>query len=177
MPEGRNFLVQDFLDTDGEWLFMVDSDMVFPHDSAKRLLDSADPQTAPVVGGLCFGLDKTLGQFPTLYRDIGGHPAVLFDFPASGLVEVDGTGAAFILTHRSVFENNIRPGVHKWYHRFEIPGGATGFGVAPGGMLGEDLSWCRWLRSRGVPIYVNVGVEAGHVKPITIGRSTYARNS
>ncbi len=171
MPEGRNLVIEGFLKTDGEWLFMVDSDMVFPHNSVERLLESADPEVAPMVGGLCFAINKEFGQYPTLYRDIDGLPAVHFDIPAEGLMEVDATGAAFLLTHRSVFEENEREGSHRWFHRVEVEGN----GRHPGGWLSEDISWCRWLRSRGVPIFVDVGLEVGHVKPMTIGRVTYAR--
>ena len=47
--EGRNLLARQFLDdTDAEWLLMVDSDMVFAHDTAERLLDSVTDRLGPV---------------------------------------------------------------------------------------------------------------------------------
>ncbi len=163
MPEGRNKLVTAFLDTDAEWLFMIDSDMVFNHRIIEDLLETADPLSAPVVGGLCFGVKEGIGQFPTLYHNVDGLPVVMQDVP-DGLVKVDATGAACVLTHRSVFEDNRRDGPHPWFHRREIVGG----------MLGEDISWHWHLRERNVPIVVNCDVDVGHVKPTIVNKATYA---
>ncbi len=53
----RNTLTLRFLDDyDAEWLLWVDSDMAFSADALDALLDSADAHTAPIVGGLCFGM-------------------------------------------------------------------------------------------------------------------------
>jgi len=171
MCEGRNGIVERFLEINSEWLFMVDTDMVFGYNVAERLIASAVEANVKMMGGLCFGIDKQLGQFPTLYRDVSGHPTVMLDLPDSGVVEVDGTGAAFIVTHRSVFVDNRRDGHHPWFHRIEVAESNTN----PGNVLSEDLSWCWWLKSRGVKICVDVDVEAGHVKPSIVGRATYRR--
>jgi hypothetical protein len=54
---GRNMAVNEFLRSfpDGEWLLFIDSDMSFEADALDRLIESADPESRPVVGGLCFG--------------------------------------------------------------------------------------------------------------------------
>src|SRR5690242_13774374 len=60
----RNALVMQFLERDADWLLFMDADMAFQHDALDRLLESADPVSAPIVGGLCFG--ATFGKlFPT----------------------------------------------------------------------------------------------------------------
>jgi len=168
MEEGRNHLVERFLDTPAEWLLMVDTDMVFDYNSAERLLETAHSTNTLLVGGLCFGINKEFGQFPTMYRTIDGMPHVIFN-ELDGIVSVDATGAAFTLTHRSLFENHKRPGPHPWFHRREIRPTET----HPGGILGEDLSWCWHLRSEGVPIVVDTSVEAGQIKPSTVGTRSY----
>ncbi len=172
LAEGRNLLVTQFLTTDAEWLLMVDSDMVFELDSVERLLEYADPVTAPVVGGLCFGVNKELGQFPTLYQRVDGLPVAQLKIPEGDVVDVDATGGAFTLTHRSVFENNERPGPHRWFHRRLVEPA----GEHSGGMLSEDLSWCWWLRDNDIPIRVVLDVEVGHVKPTVVTRATYPRS-
>lgn len=171
MPEARNKLVNHFLDTEGEWLMMIDTDMVFDLKLVEQLMETADKDTAPIIGGLCFGVNEELGQFPTLYRMVDGLPTVMLDVPDSRIVEVDATGAACLLTHRSVFENNRRDGKHTWFHRQWVPPTET----HPGGILGEDISWCWWLKSRGVPIVVDTEVEVGHVKPTIVSKQTYGR--
>ncbi len=169
MPEGRNKLVTQFLDTDAEWLMMIDSDMVFAHNAIEKLIESADPKDAPVVGGLCFAINQEYGQYPTTYRNLDNIPIVIFELPDFGMMKVDATGVAFLLVHRTVFENHRRPGPHPWFHRLEV--GSSG--KYPGAFLGEDLSFCWWLRQNDVPIYVNLDVEVGHVKNVTVGRNTY----
>jgi len=163
MPEGRNLLVTQFLETDADWLLMVDSDMVFTHRLIEDLLATADRDAAPVVGGLCFGVNQELGQFPTMYTNVDGMPTVSKEIPA-GLVKVDATGAACVLTHRSVFEQNRREGKHTWFHRRVLP---------TGDVLGEDISWCWWLREQGVPIIVDTTIDVGHVKTTLVNRATY----
>lgn len=166
--EGRNLLVSQFLETGADWLFMVDTDMVFDHDVVERLLVTAESEQVKVVGGLAYGVNHELGQFPTLYRQIDGMPQVLLNQP-SGIVDVDATGAAFTLTHRSVFVDYARQDHHRWFHRAVVPATET----HPGGVLGEDISWCWHLRANGVRIVVDTAVEAGHVKPTLVNSDTY----
>ncbi len=168
MCEGRNLIVEQFLTVNADWLFMVDTDMTFPHDSVERLLATADPVLRPMVGGLCYGIDKHIGQFPTLYKNVDGLPVVVKDHPG-GIVEVDATGAAFTLMHRSLFERYERSGPHRWFHRRTIEPTAT----HPGGILGEDVSWCWWLRECGVTILVDTTLEAGHMKPVEVNTATF----
>jgi hypothetical protein len=168
MEEGRNLLITKFLDTGAEWLLSVDTDMVFDHDSAERLLATADETGVRLVGGLCFGINKEFGQFPTMYRTIDGMPHVLFN-ELEGIVSVDATGAAFTLTHRSLFVDHKREGPHPWFHRRHVPATDT----HPEGILGEDLSWCWHLRSEGVDIVVDTSVEVGQIKPSVVNSISY----
>jgi hypothetical protein len=169
MAEGRNKLVELFQQTGAEWLFMVDTDMQFTHDSIERLLHTALSYEARVVGGLCYGVNKELGQFPTLYRRLDGMPAAMLDFDAGQVLRVDATGAAFTLTHASIFNKYRRDEYHPWFHHRFVPSN----GKHPGGWLGEDISWHWWLTDKGVPILVDTTVEAGHIKPVVVGTDTY----
>src|SRR5438034_7892772 len=64
----RNLVVRDFLDGNlAPWLFMADTDMVFPGDTADRLIAAADPAERPVVGGLCYSLAAG-EKLPTMYE-------------------------------------------------------------------------------------------------------------
>lgn len=168
LAEGRNLLVERFLSTTAEWLMMVDTDMVFPLDSVERLLATAETEQVLVVGGLCFGINQELGMFPTLYRNRDGLPEAMLDIP-DGVVDVTATGAAFVLTHRSVFEDHRIDSHHPWFHRRPVPAS----GNHPGGLLGEDLSWFWHLSEHGVRVVVDTDVVAGHVKPTVVDRETY----
>ena len=166
---GRNSIAQQFLDaTDCEWLFMVDSDMGFGPDTVDRLIASADPETRPVVGGLCFSLRRdTPGEFygqkyvvvPTCYEYVDSDTEVGFRsivaYPRDAVFQVGGTGAACLLIHRSALEAvRARFGDH-WFDHIEHPRGTT---------FSEDLSFCVRLAACDIPLFVDTGVRTTHDK-------------
>ncbi len=72
----RNGLIRQFLDYGkADWLWMVDTDMTFRPDTIERLLEHADPEQAPIVGGLCFGFDDATRSDVPGRRDRRGVPA------------------------------------------------------------------------------------------------------
>lgn len=171
VTSARNQLVRWFLDTPADWLLMVDTDMVWQPDDVERLLAHAHPDSAPVVGGLCFAKELESGRiWPTLFEaeDAGGY-AQLFRFhswPPNTLFRVDGTGAAFLLVHRRVFETVAANGfsaAYPWFQETENPAGR----------LSEDLTFCLRAGSCGFPIYVHTGVQVGHIKPHVVTADTY----
>jgi len=107
LPDSRNDVSRWFLDeTDGEWLFFVDTDMGFPRDAVEMLVQSADPVERPVVGALCFAARR--GPMISTYQDMYTvHPTMYAKrtdgdgvgfrphemYPIDALVPVDGTGA------------------------------------------------------------------------------------
>jgi hypothetical protein len=162
LEEGRNRLVESFMRTDADWLLMVDADMVFEHCAVEDLLSFASPQR-PVVGGLCAGISDKVGVYPTVFgRTPDGLPTVV---PVEGftvidgVVEVAGTGAAFLAVHRSVFDSIDRGDGPRWFRRRE---------VFDGNLLGEDLSFCWDVTDKGFPIVVVPSVNVGHVKKTVV---------
>ena len=162
----RNDVTRQFLASDQEWLFMVDSDMTFDMDALERLLEAADADSAPVVGGLCFGWRKDVGPFPTMYRWDGEGTRIIPDQMDGEVYPVDATGAAFLLVHRSVFEDWRRDEPLPWWRR----------SLHGEHLVGEDITFCLWLRQNGVPIYVHTGVKTGHVKQFTWNLENYEAN-
>lgn len=174
LAAARNEVVKQFLDLDVcDWLLFIDSDMVFARDSLERLFASADPIEHPILGGLCYGLDPLTGPFPTLYKFMktdGGvmtwRPNGLVDdedpnhWPNrdTGLLQVDGTGAAFLMIHRSVLLAMRERGYSKaypWFMESELPGGHP---------AGEDITFCVRARQLGFPITVDLDLRIGHKK-------------
>lgn len=158
----RNKVTQRFLDSGaGDWLLWVDADMQWDHDAIPALLASADAETRPIVGGLCFGNHQ--GElYPTIYhlvkREDGevkvGRPRV---YERDAMVDVVATGAAFLLVHRRVLEAMAAA---KFSEAFPFFMEAI-FGSDP---VGEDLEFCFRARRLGFPIYVNTSVRIGHHK-------------
>jgi glycosyl transferase family 2 len=167
---GRNEICKSFLEkTPADWLWMIDTDMTFTPDTLERLLEHADPAKAPIVGGLCFGIDD--GKlFPTLYDLTGTEDDVQFvrydAWAPEAMMQVFGTGAACLLIHRTALER-IRD--------FEPPHrpGQKGFSTAfpwfqetdfNGKVMGEDITFCLRAGTAGLPVFVNTAVALGHIK-------------
>lgn len=166
----RNALVKQFLAYGkAEWLFMVDSDMTFAPDTLERLLEHADPEKAPIVGGLCFGFDDKGHVQPTLYGLVGdaANPQVIryHEWPPDAMWQVAATGAACLLIHRSALET---------MRDIKMPGRKTyGFNAAfpwfqetehAGQPVSEDITFCWRAMQAGLPVYVNTAVHIGHIK-------------
>lgn len=180
---GRNELARVLLDQeDAGWLLMIDADMGFAPDTVERLLAVADPIDRPVVGALAFA-QKSDGSgplyarryrmCPTLYKmhetdtEVGFVP--LFDYPRDQLVEVDATGAACLLVHRSVLDRITRESPHRPFDQVTVPKG-------PGGRteFGEDMSFCLRARMVGASIHVDTSVKTTHDKGFTfLDEETY----
>lgn len=166
ITRGRNRAVAQFLDgcTD-DWLLFVDADMSFTVDDFNLVAHHAHERKAPIVGGLCFGQDGYYaGSFPTLVPTLfvgkpdGGY-AAMHDYPDSAMVEVDATGCAFLLIHRSVLEKIRKDvGLGKWSWFGEYP--HTGIDS----WVSEDVVFCELAKASGFPIFVHTGAKIGHVK-------------
>jgi GT2 family glycosyltransferase len=177
----RNEVAAAFLAMeDAEWLWWVDTDMGFAPDALDQLLAVADPDKAPIVGGLCFAQMERdtdgMGGFrteivPALYQwhEISDGRAGFVawrNYPRDAVAEVAGTGSAFVLIHRSVFERIAAEfGDGHWYERMLNP--------LTGQLLGEDLAFCARARMLGIPIFVNTAVRTTHRKPRWVGEDDY----
>lgn len=156
LADGRNHIVEQFLEGDAEWLFFIDSDMGFAADTVDRLVESSDAVESPVMGGLCFQLYQQQassfhgirnGIMPTLYEYIGFDGFQFIpDYKRDSIQRVDATGAACLLVHRSVLEK-IQS---HWF--------STMF------QYSEDMSFMRRCANLDIPIYVNSAVKTTHDK-------------
>jgi hypothetical protein len=166
----RDTLVRQFLEEkDSDWLFWIDTDMGFAPDTVDRLMQVADPETTPIVGGLCFAQKQlgpdgmggwTTAMVPTIYDwvNLGNETGFLSrrDYPVDALVDCAGTGSACILIHRSVLER-IGEQFGVWYERVPNP--------TNGKLMGEDLSFCVRAGAISAPVAVHTGVRTTHFKP------------
>jgi len=174
----RDTLVRQFLEEkDSDWLFWIDTDMGFAPDTVDRLMEVADPETAPIVGGLCFAQKQigsdgmggwTTSMVPTIYDwvNLGNETGFLSrrDYPVNKVVPCAGTGSAAILIHRSVLER-IAEQFGAWYERVPNP--------TNGKLMGEDLSFCVRAGAIGAPIAVHTGVRTTHFKPVWLSEREF----
>ena len=136
-------------------LMFIDDDMTFDRDAVRRLLT----HDLPIVGGLCH--NRRPPYPPILIHDSPRGFEFQYDYP-EGLVEVDATGAAFLLVKREVFEA-IRaefPDEEPWRPK----------GVS------EDVSFCRRAREAGFKVFVDTTIKIGHVGEVVVDEGFAARN-
>jgi hypothetical protein len=197
---GRNDVVLDFLKTESQWLWWVDTDMGFEPDVVERLLEAADPVERPVVGALCFAQREHVSDgvggwrpqaWPTVMDwnviDGRGGFEVRWDYPRNTVTRVGATGSACILIHRSVFERvqaeygeqvrevNRARGLPEdlglpWNSWYSRVTNPT-----TGELMGEDLSFCARLLRLQIPIFVHTGVQTTHQKNIWLQEQDYWR--
>jgi hypothetical protein len=174
--EGRNEATKNFLESDAEWLWFVDSDMGWDVDALEQLIAAADPEERPIVGGLCFGFGPITDRIDHAQAVIKRPFPTIFDFaetdddcafrPRWGYVpgtvmQCSATGAAMLLIHRSVLEQ-IGSG---WFDRMKHPKAKA--------MWGEDTSFCMRAALLGHPVYVHAGVRTSHSKVIFVTETTF----
>lgn len=167
----RNLAVETFLNVGkGDWLLWIDTDMGFERDSVEKLLAVADRHERPIVGGLCFGQKETDEDGYFGYRT--SARATIFNFvqtspdkdawftarawyPPNTLVKCAGTGSAFLLIHKTVFEKIADEYGRCWYDQIRSDDGE---------LIGEDISFCMRANALGFPVHVHTGVRTTHMK-------------
>jgi hypothetical protein len=179
LPQARNQLVTQFLETEAEWLMWIDTDMGFSPDTFYSLLAVAHPVERPIVGALCFaykqGDPDGMGGYrnhiaPTVFdwATIDGMTGFVsrIGYPVNKVIRVAGTGGACVLVHRSVYEAIASAHGTVWYDRVENP-------THGNKLMSEDLSFCLRAGALNVPIYVHTGVKTTHHKQLWIGEQDY----
>jgi hypothetical protein len=163
----RNEVVRSFLDYPGgaEWLFMVDSDEQLTVPTFDKMINTAHALERPVVAGLYFGTWPTHGNLmpmpvPHIYRQgtDGVSVAPVMDYPRDSVIDIDAAGTGALLVHRRVLEAiRDEAGEHEgtdWCWFRDLPVG--------GKWMGEDMYFCRRIRSLGFPIVAHTGAILAH---------------
>lgn len=126
----RNLIVQEFLKSDAEWLFWIDSDTIVPVGAVERMLSHG----RTLVSGLYYG--KNDPHPPIAYMTYNGAFRPIdkeIRWEKGEIIEVDATGMGAMLTHRSVFEDIL-----KNYTVFQVEGGGL-WPVHNNDILGEPF--------------------------------------
>lgn len=124
----RNNIADDFLKSDAEWLFWIDSDTLVPAGAIERMI--AHGKT--LVSGLYYG--KNPPHPPIAYYSFNGAFRPIDQerkWEKGEILQVDSVGFGCMLTHRSVFED-----IQKNYEVYQVEGG----GIVPvykNSILGE----------------------------------------
>lgn len=151
---GRNQIVDDFLKSDCDRLFFLDSDVTFnPGDLIKTCYRPVE-----LVGG-CYPFKNKVESYPILW-----DPEIKYlRLDANGLLEVAGLPAGFLCLSRSVFEK-FREAYpdreydhqgHKFYAYFQ-------YAFSKNGLYSEDNYFCHEWRSIGGKVYLDPELTLTH---------------
>ncbi len=164
IDDARNGLTETFLGTGTEWLFWMDSDMVFPKETLVELFKVAEEKKAKMVTGVYY--QRKANNFPVLWSrgsdlesgaksGLGDKRAEYnkyvgsFLFPHPDKQEPStchAAGFGCVLVHRSVFETLDRP----WF-KF-LPG-----------ICSEDFYFFVNAREAGFTLWYTPKLDLGHI--------------
>jgi GT2 family glycosyltransferase len=173
--KGRNVLVTDFLAGDSDWLWMVDSDMVFDKGHAMKLVITARDMDVKIVSGLAFIFRDNSQPIPSWFTESSGkfYPKgelhlIENQIPDEPCV-VAATGLASTLVHRDVFEAMEAPRDERWRWFDHIPLDGND------GLAGEDVQFFIRAREAGFDTVLEPRAETWHIKSIGVGRDSFDR--
>ena len=156
----RNALALKAIDESFDYIFWIDSDMVFPRDTLVKLYECAEKNNLDYVSALMF--TRAMPCEPIFYKQVLWEQdpktgAVIkhgaekyFDYPRNDRpFEIGGSGMGCVLMKTSV--------VKEIAERFQC----SPFEPMP--FLGEDISFCWRLGRLGHRMYCDGRVKVGHV--------------
>lgn len=154
----RNDLVQIAIKQGCDYIFWLDSDMMFPPDVLARMFE--DLKHGDIVSGLYF---RRVAPFtPVIYDkldidDTGCHYTEPKDIP-DGIFEVAGCGFGCVLMPTDIMLDVLE--------KYGSP-------FTPINGIGEDLSFCWRARQLGFKIVCDPDIPLGHVGHHVITRELY----
>lgn len=155
-----------------DWLLWVDSDVVLTAEILKKLWDTADKVSRPVVTGVYFvskGMEATLmTPMPALFLDKEGDEYMMefvHPLPVDSVIEVDSAGMGLVLMHKSV--------VPLLREKFPDQSFFAEKDLGKDKFVGEDIIFFRKLKECGVKVHAHTGALAQHMKRFSFDAAYY----
>lgn len=175
--QARNILATEFLRTDAEWAFWMDSDIVAPPDVLTRLLRVAKDKSTPFVTGVYYqrlGMHLPVlwvkdpiskdGEVLKLERKFEDdnlesyrHQHMVPRRGANDPLRADVCGFGCVITHRSMLEKLAYP-----------------YFKTLSGQCSEDFYFCVEAKKAGYKLWADPSIVLGHIgKPRVIFRKDF----
>ena len=156
----RNLICTRFLESDAEYLLMIDDDVVPP----AGVLDMAR-HGKDVVAGLCYAFIPQRGYYAAAYTppdDDGkyGRVGIGQGVEDQGLLEVGLAGSACLMIHRRVLEAVDPP-----YFETRLDDERLYL------VDSEDFAFCRKARAAGFSLWLDTGQMCSHFKTLDMRAS------
>ena len=157
--DARNKFCQQAIEGEFDYIFWLDSDMVFP----SYVLQQFMQHDKDIVAGLYFrrAYPFTPVAFSELRRENGILRMKDLEEWSNDLFEVDGVGFGCVLMKTDCL--------------FDIAGKEGGVWFTPTPDAGEDAAFCLRAKEYGYEIWVDPTVKLGHVGQTVITEGVYRR--
>ena len=163
----RNAVVENFLrETQAEVLVFLDTDILFPPEHIYGLLDTVDPDNAPIVSGLYFGyVANTRGLLPVWFDayDEAHHKFNVCREIKPGVQPLGAIGMGFCAIHRRALEKVGAICPQGWFDHL-VTWETNGSAVPQKHNFGEDMAFCIRAWQAGCPIIGNADLVVEHIK-------------
>lgn len=142
----RNLGAKDALKDGFDYVFFLDSDMIYPADSILKLLE----HQKDVIGG--YYIKRVPPLVSTQYRtfDIRGFGLLDPLAPDQGVQEIAATGFGGVLIKTEIFKDMEYP-------YFEM------IHMSNGEVFGEDTYFCKKVHEKGLKVYSDTTLHYGHI--------------
>jgi hypothetical protein len=156
--DARENIVKHAKSIGADYLLFMDSDMVPPADMLQKMVFNLESNSDfDAVSGMAF--KRTPPFQPCFYTDVGYDTKALqprlcspIEWPKNGgLMQIQGCGMACCMLKMDIFD---RVGNGPYF--FPLPN------------LGEDLTFCLKMKSKGMKMYVDLSIDCGHVATMPI---------
>lgn len=155
-----------------DWLLWVDSDIVLTAEALKKLWDTADKLTRPIVTGIYFvskGMEGSLmSPMPAIFLDVPDSEfkmEFIHPLPYDQVIQVDSAGMGLVLMHKSIVPV-LRKNFPNTSFFAETDMGGENF-------IGEDISFFRKVKKSGIKVYAHTGVLVQHMKRFSFDVAYY----
>jgi len=151
----RNWLAEGFLETDCEWGFWIDSDMILPSNTIPTMIKWAKTLNAEFLTGIYY---KRLGDHAPLamvrdsdkvYKSKYEHSSMVPLGDSKQPFKIHATGFGCVLTHRDMFKKLQKP-----YFKYHYDEGIE---------CSEDFYFCVQAREAGIPLWAIPEIDCGHI--------------
>jgi hypothetical protein len=169
VASGRNLLVSAFLETEYEWLLMIDADTIWHEEMIYDLYDIAIKNNIKVISGTYFiGFDFYDPEWLTAAYFENNINVDVENYQDVDFCEIDWAGAGALLVHRSVFEKTEINSEKEYtpYKRYWFK--ETEFG-------GEDNFFFKHIKSYGIKSYLATKIIVPHIKSNAITAKNYMK--
>ncbi|MDE2105719.1 MAG: hypothetical protein KGL39_51320 [Patescibacteria group bacterium] len=165
----RSAIVDDFLATDCDILWFIDSDVTPPKHAPDLITKHGDKWQvagAPYPVFQCFPGSKDPSVVMTVYNGTDGMGLAPSECPYEGTDWVDGLATGCMMIKRDIFARLTKP----WFE-FKYEQETRHM------LEGEDIGFCRKLNALGIRFFVDYGMVCKHQKSVCLLEvNNYATN-